>query len=193
MSNKPPKKSDENKHWRKPRRDRGSRISPEYHLIITEGTKTEPMYFEGLKKAVNQKYTGRIEIVGLGEGANTLTILDKAEKEQIDDLYKNKSKPRRQDKMMNQKAANTTSYIISKFSGQNTPYINNKRSKQNASIQSCQSVFCSVSDCRLHAEKNQKENNPDIDGDIPTDIASRYRHRKNHSAKAENEQSVENI
>ena len=83
MSNKPPKKSDENKRWRKPRRDRGSRISPEYHLIITEGTKTEPMYFEGLKKAVNQKYTGRIEIVGLGEGANTLSILDTAEKVQL--------------------------------------------------------------------------------------------------------------
>ncbi len=70
MSNKPPKKSDENKRWRKPRRDRGSRISPEYHLIITEGSKTEPLYFEGLKKAVNQNYTGRIEIVGLGERAN---------------------------------------------------------------------------------------------------------------------------
>ena len=56
-----------------------SRISPEYHLIITEGLKTEPLYFEGLKKAVNQKYTGRIEIVGLGEGANTLTILDTEE------------------------------------------------------------------------------------------------------------------
>ena len=54
MSNKPPKKSDENKRWRKPRRDRGNRISPEYHLIITEGSKTEPLYFEGLKKAVNQ-------------------------------------------------------------------------------------------------------------------------------------------
>ena len=83
MSNTPPKKSDENKRWRKPRRDRGSRISPEYHLIITEGSKTEPLYFEGLKKAVNQKYTGRIEIVGLGEGANTLSILDTAEKVQL--------------------------------------------------------------------------------------------------------------
>ena len=50
MSNKPPKKGDENNRWRKPRRDRGSRISPEYHLIITEGLKTEPLYFEGLKK-----------------------------------------------------------------------------------------------------------------------------------------------
>ena len=29
--------------------------------------------------------------------------------------------------MMNQKAANTTSYIISKFSGQNTPNINNTK------------------------------------------------------------------
>lgn len=82
MSNKPPKKSDENKHWRKPRRDRGSLISPEYHLILTEGTKTELLYFKGLKKAVNQKYTGRIEIIGLGEGANTLTILETAEKVQ---------------------------------------------------------------------------------------------------------------
>lgn len=83
MSNKPPKKSDENKRWRKPRRDRGRLISPEYHLIITEGTKTEPMYFDGLKKAVNQKYSGRIEILGLGEGANTLTILETAEKVQL--------------------------------------------------------------------------------------------------------------
>lgn len=83
MSNKPPKKSDENKRWRKPRRDRGRLISPEYHLIITEGTKTEPLYFEGLKKAVNQKYSGRIEIIGLGAGANTLTILETAEKVQL--------------------------------------------------------------------------------------------------------------
>ena len=47
MSNKPPKKSDENKRWRKPRRDRGSRISPEYHLIITEGSKTEAVIQAG--------------------------------------------------------------------------------------------------------------------------------------------------
>ncbi|MCI6560604.1 MAG: RloB family protein [Ruminococcus sp.] len=80
---KPPKKSDENKQWRKPCRDRGIRISPEYHLIITEGSKTELLYFEGLKKAVNQKYTGRIEIVGLGEEANNLSILDTAEKVQL--------------------------------------------------------------------------------------------------------------
>ena len=43
MSNKPPKKSDENKHWRKPRRDRGSRINPEYHLItITHKPSLKP-------------------------------------------------------------------------------------------------------------------------------------------------------
>jgi len=83
MSLKPPKKSDANKGWRKPRRDRSRIISPEYHLIITEGKKTEPLYFEGLKKAVNQKYQGRIEIVGLGEGANTLTILSAAEQMQL--------------------------------------------------------------------------------------------------------------
>ena len=32
---------------------------------------------------MNQKYAGRIEIVGLGEGANTLSILDTAEKVQL--------------------------------------------------------------------------------------------------------------
>ena len=58
MSNKPPKKSDENKSWRKPRRDRGSRISPEYHLIITEGSKTEPLYFERIKEIINQHLPG---------------------------------------------------------------------------------------------------------------------------------------
>ena len=45
MSLKPPKKSDKEKNWMRKRQDRRILIQPEYHLIITEGTKTEPQYF----------------------------------------------------------------------------------------------------------------------------------------------------
>ena len=47
MSLKPPKKSDMGKSWMKPRRDKSILLRPEYHLIVTEGTATEPQYFEG--------------------------------------------------------------------------------------------------------------------------------------------------
>lgn len=47
MSMKPCKKSDLNKKWMSDRRDRRITIAPEYHLIVTEGTKTEPQYFGG--------------------------------------------------------------------------------------------------------------------------------------------------
>lgn len=42
MSLKPPKRSDLDKSWMKPRRDKPKKIQPEYHLIVTEGTDTEP-------------------------------------------------------------------------------------------------------------------------------------------------------
>ena len=84
----------------------------------------------------------------------------------IDDLYKNKSKQRRQDKMMNQKAANTTSYIISKFSGQNTPYINNKYSKQyikdKMRLNSIKSKKCKniqINNNRINDDQNQNSSN----------------------------------
>ena len=50
MSLKPPKKSDLNKLWMKPKPDRNVKIHPEYHLIVTEGTDTEPAYFEAIKE-----------------------------------------------------------------------------------------------------------------------------------------------
>ena len=52
MSLKPVKKSDRGKSWMQPRRDSKRTIQPEYHLIITEGTKTEPLYFEALKERI---------------------------------------------------------------------------------------------------------------------------------------------
>lgn len=82
MSNKPEKKSDLDKAWIKKRRDRSSAFAPEYHLIVTEGKKTEPLYFEGLKNDINKQYKGRITIAieGIGEGANTLSLLKRAQK-----------------------------------------------------------------------------------------------------------------
>ncbi|WP_330637594.1 hypothetical protein [Enterocloster lavalensis] len=44
MSLKPLKKSDMNKEWMRTRRDKPRKIQPEYHLIVTEGTNTEPAY-----------------------------------------------------------------------------------------------------------------------------------------------------
>ena len=45
MSLKPLKASDMGKEWMSKRRDGRRSINPEYHLIVTEGTKTEPKYF----------------------------------------------------------------------------------------------------------------------------------------------------
>ena len=57
MSLKPPKKSDLDKTWMKARRDKPKKIQPEYHLIITEGTDTEPAYFEAMKEVINRKFS----------------------------------------------------------------------------------------------------------------------------------------
>jgi len=76
-----PKKSDLNKPWMRPRRDKQIITMPEYHLIVTEGTKTEPGYFEGLRNEINQRYgKGRINIKIEGTGRNTLSLVDRAQK-----------------------------------------------------------------------------------------------------------------
>ena len=56
MSLKPIKRSDHNKMWMQPRRDRHKLIQPEYHLIVTEGTKTEPSYFKAMSTIINHNY-----------------------------------------------------------------------------------------------------------------------------------------
>ena len=78
MSLKPPKKSDRGKHWMKPRRDELKRIHPEYHLIMTEGTKTEPVYFEAMKNNINSKYPNKIQLDIYGTGDNTLNLFQRA-------------------------------------------------------------------------------------------------------------------
>ncbi len=78
MSNKPLKKSDLKKGWMMPRKDRNIRIQPEYHLIVTEGTDTEPAYFNAIKNTINSRYPGRIQVDIHGEGDNTVSLIEKA-------------------------------------------------------------------------------------------------------------------
>lgn len=62
MSLKPSKKSDQGKRWMSKRRNNPRKMRPEYHLIVTEGTKTEPLYFGALKDLVNKWYSERISL-----------------------------------------------------------------------------------------------------------------------------------
>lgn len=81
MSNKPPKKSDEKKKWMEPqRRSRNIAIAPEYHLIVSEGTKTEPNYFKALKDEINKNFPGRVSIDINGAGEGTSKLLERAQK-----------------------------------------------------------------------------------------------------------------
>lgn len=74
---KPLKLSDRNKPWAKDtgKRKPGNRPQRTYFLIVCEGKKTEPHYFEALKQDLPR---GVLEVVIKGEGCNTLTLLDRA-------------------------------------------------------------------------------------------------------------------
>ena len=78
MSLKPPKRSDRNKAWMQPRRDKAKKLQPEYHLIVTEGTDTEPAYFGAIRDRINARYQGRIQLAIYGAGDNILSLLNKA-------------------------------------------------------------------------------------------------------------------
>lgn len=80
MSLKPPKKSDLDKSWMKARRDKPKKIQPEYHLIVTEGTDTEPAYFGAMKDAINSAYPDRIQLSIHGAGDNTLNLFQTAKR-----------------------------------------------------------------------------------------------------------------
>ena len=65
----------------KPRPDKAIRIQPEYHLIVTEGTKTEPQYFHAVKEIMNRKYRDKIQLIISGTGDNTINLFEKAKDE----------------------------------------------------------------------------------------------------------------
>lgn len=78
------------KSWMKPRRDSRQMIAPEYHLIVTEGTDTEPQYFQAIKAIIDGKYRDRIHLDISGKGDNTLSLFKRAVKDvsQSNNVYK---------------------------------------------------------------------------------------------------------
>lgn len=78
MSLKPPKKSDIGKSWMKKKLDRGIKMHPDYHLIISEGTDTEPAYFGAIRDIINKKYPEKIQLDVSGAGDNTVHLFQKA-------------------------------------------------------------------------------------------------------------------
>lgn len=84
MSLKPPKKSDLNKSWMKARQDRPKKIQPEYHLIVTEGTDTEPAYFGAIRDVINSQYREKVRLDICGEGDNTVNLFRKAKQNVAD-------------------------------------------------------------------------------------------------------------
>ena len=78
MSLKPPKKSDLGKTWMSKRRDSRRKIKPEYHLIVTEGTDTEPQYFEAIKSIINETCGEHVQLEIHGQGDNTLSLFRRA-------------------------------------------------------------------------------------------------------------------
>ncbi len=80
MSLKPTKKSDESRPWMSKRSDRARKISPEYHLIVTEGEKTEPYYFKRIKEIINQTYRERVQLQIEGKGENTVQLFHTAKR-----------------------------------------------------------------------------------------------------------------
>lgn len=80
MSLHPLKRSDKNKEWNQGRNRKKVLIQPEYQVIITEGTDTEPNYFNAIANIVNSKYPNKINVTVEGMGDNTLSLLEKARK-----------------------------------------------------------------------------------------------------------------
>ncbi len=64
-----------------PRRKAGTRsVSPESYLIVTEGTKTEPIYFEELANTVKEGLGGTLDVQVEGKGRGTIALVHEAER-----------------------------------------------------------------------------------------------------------------
>ncbi len=75
----------ERRSGRTPRTHETRTPRPNSFLIVTEGTKTEPLYFKGLTEQIKRKYGGVLEVVALpridisGEGRGTVSLVHKAD------------------------------------------------------------------------------------------------------------------
>lgn len=73
------KKSDKGKEWLNKRKNRYIKSKLEYHLIVCEGTETEPNYFQALKEKISNNEKITIKIVGKRRG--TTNLLEEAKKD----------------------------------------------------------------------------------------------------------------
>ena len=79
MSLHPPKHNEKNK-WPNKRSGKKKRVYLDYNLIVSEGTKTEPYYFNALKARINSKESNRVQVDIKGTGLNTIGLLEYAKK-----------------------------------------------------------------------------------------------------------------
>ncbi|WP_165060827.1 RloB family protein [Adlercreutzia sp. ZJ154] len=56
-------------------------MAPERHLIVCEGKKTEPLYFQGMRDALRPEFRNRIHIVVKGTGLHTTDLFEYALRE----------------------------------------------------------------------------------------------------------------
>lgn len=80
MAAKPVKKSDQDKPWNKSKKMRSVEVRAlrKYYLIVCEGEKTEPNYFEGFKQDLPRNVLQTCEIKIEGTGFNTKSLLQNA-------------------------------------------------------------------------------------------------------------------
>ena len=64
-------------------RKRDNKVKRQYYLIVCEGTKTEPNYFEGLRKYLKPGVVNTVDLEIEGTGHNTLTVVEDAQKARV--------------------------------------------------------------------------------------------------------------
>lgn len=62
--------------------------APANYLIVCEGKKTEPSYFRGLKKKINEKYGNKVDVLipdieVKGTGMNTTSIVKYTDRKSV--------------------------------------------------------------------------------------------------------------
>lgn len=73
------KKSDRSKQWRESaRRSHPAKYRMVRHLIVCEGTCTEPLYFEAMRSCLSEENGRKLQVDVVGTGKHTLDLLDYA-------------------------------------------------------------------------------------------------------------------
>ena len=81
MSRKPVKRGDRNKAWRSSVRQGSPRyrtVQMTRHLVVTEGTETEPRYFNGMRLLLGEANGKKVNVVVRSTGKHTMGLLEYA-------------------------------------------------------------------------------------------------------------------